>query len=207
MLQLFEEQFDIVNNICINLIFIRILEDLNRSDSDNKPTEIREITNDTDKESQNFENSGNLDEEVTIESLAASENNVSKSNKPDNPESPRTTVEMDVTQEKTPDLAGLLTWLRNDPPLSPERLANLCIEHSDFETALRVIQPSAKREGFATVPDVTWDNVGSLRDIREELQMAILVRTLLADRIRMILYKCGKCKIFPSCFFILFIIV
>lgn len=152
----------------------RILEDLNRSDSDNKPTEIREITNDTDKESQNFENSGNLDEEVTIESLAASENNVSKSNKPDNPESPRTTVEMDVTQEKTPDLAGLLTWLRNDPPLSPERLANLCIEHSDFETALRVIQPSAKREGFATVPDVTWDNVGSLRDIREELQMAIL---------------------------------
>ncbi|OAD57159.1 Nuclear valosin-containing protein-like [Eufriesea mexicana] len=75
---------------------------------------------------------------------------------------------------KSPDLTGLLTWLRNDPPLPSERLSNLCIEHSDFETALRIIQPSAKREGFATVPDVTWDDVGSLRDIREELQMAIL---------------------------------
>ncbi|XP_076234695.1 nuclear valosin-containing protein-like smid isoform X2 [Calliopsis andreniformis] len=151
----------------------RILEDLNRSESDNKSTEIQDI-NEIEKESQNFQNSGNLDEEVTIESSTSNENNVSKTNKTSNPESPRNTVEMDVTQEKSTDLAGLLTWLRNDPPLSPERLANLCIEHSDFETALRVIQPSAKREGFATVPDVTWDDVGSLRDIREELQMAIL---------------------------------
>lgn len=38
-----------------------------------------------------------------------------------------------------------------------------------------MVQPSAKREGFATVPDVTWDDIGALKDIREELQMAILV--------------------------------
>ena len=37
------------------------------------------------------------------------------------------------------------------------------------------MQPSAKREGFATVPDVTWDDVGALEDIREELSLAILV--------------------------------
>lgn len=90
---------------------------------------------------------------------------------------------MDVQENsKSPDLAGLLTWLRNDPPVPSERLANLCIEHSDFETALRITQPSAKREGFATVPDVTWDDVGSLRDIREELQMAILVSTFICVR-------------------------
>jgi len=82
---------------------------------------------------------------------------------------------MDIIQEHLSDLSSLLGWLRSEPPLSPERLSILCIEHNDFEIALRVVQPSAKREGFATVPDVTWDDVGSLQDIRQELQMAILV--------------------------------
>ena len=41
--------------------------------------------------------------------------------------------------------------------------------------ALTKVQPSAKREGFATVPGVTWDDIGALQDIRQELQMAILV--------------------------------
>lgn len=45
----------------------------------------------------------------------------------------------------------------------------------DFRESLARVQPSAKREGFATVPDVTWDDVGALQDIREELTMAILV--------------------------------
>ncbi|KAG7214379.1 hypothetical protein INR49_023090 [Caranx melampygus] len=45
---------------------------------------------------------------------------------------------------------------------------------SDFQASLASVQPSAKREGFATVPDVTWENVGALQDIREELTMAIL---------------------------------
>ncbi|XP_053974269.1 nuclear valosin-containing protein-like isoform X1 [Hylaeus volcanicus] len=153
----------------------RILEDLNRSEPDSKSVETRDVSSDTEKETQNFENSGNLVEEVTVESPTSEQNNVSKIDKPSNPESPQATVEMDVQEiSKSPDLAGLLTWLRNDPPIPSERLTNLRIEHSDFETALRVIQPSAKREGFATVPDVTWDDVGSLRDIREELQMAIL---------------------------------
>ena len=37
------------------------------------------------------------------------------------------------------------------------------------------MQPSAKREGFATIPDVTWEDIGALEDIREELTMAIIV--------------------------------
>ncbi|XP_017794673.1 PREDICTED: nuclear valosin-containing protein-like [Habropoda laboriosa] len=154
----------------------RILEDLNRSVQDNKSSEITKANTDAEKEIQSFENSDNLVEEVTIEPSTSDQNNVPKLNKTSNPESPQATLEMDIIQEnsRSPDLTGLLTWLRNDPPLPSERLSNLCIEHSDFETALRIIQPSAKREGFATVPDVTWDDIGSLRDIREELQMAIL---------------------------------
>ena len=42
--------------------------------------------------------------------------------------------------------------------------------------ALKSVQPSSKREGFATVPDVTFDDIGALKDVREELSMAILVR-------------------------------
>ena len=44
-----------------------------------------------------------------------------------------------------------------------------------WQAALLTVQPSAKREGFATIPDVTWEDVGALKDVREELTMAILV--------------------------------
>mmetsp|Transcript_7423 Transcript_7423/g.12481 ORF Transcript_7423/g.12481 Transcript_7423/m.12481 type:complete len:825 (-) Transcript_7423:114-2588(-) len=40
---------------------------------------------------------------------------------------------------------------------------------ADFLQAAKNIQPSAKREGFAVVPDVTWSDVGALSSVREEL--------------------------------------
>jgi ribosome biogenesis ATPase len=73
-------------------------------------------------------------------------------------------------------LLELIAWLHDTQrPLSDQQLNELHVELDDFKQALKCVQPSAKREGFATVPDVTWDDVGSLRDIREELQMTILV--------------------------------
>lgn len=36
------------------------------------------------------------------------------------------------------------------------------------------VQPSAKREGFATIPDVTWDNVGALSHLRKEMEEHIV---------------------------------
>lgn len=48
------------------------------------------------------------------------------------------------------------------------------IDMCDFLKALGTIQPSALREGFATRPDVSWENVGSLEAVREELMMAIV---------------------------------
>ena len=59
-------------------------------------------------------------------------------------------------------------------PLTESQLAPLCITSSDFRAALSEVQPSSKREGFATVPDVTWSDIGALHGIREELQMAIV---------------------------------
>ncbi|XP_023603844.1 nuclear valosin-containing protein-like isoform X1 [Myotis lucifugus] len=72
------------------------------------------------------------------------------------------------------ELQSLLRLLRNRDPLSEEQLQGLCIEMNDFIVALSSVQPSAKREGFVTVPNVTWADVGALEDIREELTMAIL---------------------------------
>lgn len=147
-----------------------MFEDLNKSKQAEKLPEITETDKQFDKEGQIIENSKTLDTNVTTETSTTIE---TSTDLPKNASSE--TTEMDVTQEHIPDFSNLLTWLHNEPPLSQERLSTLCIEQSDFEAALRVVQPSAKREGFATVPDVTWDDVGSLQDIRQELQMAILV--------------------------------
>ncbi|XP_063902517.1 uncharacterized protein LOC135122244 [Zophobas morio] len=59
-------------------------------------------------------------------------------------------------------------------PLNVRELSLLYINMDDFLLALSKVQPSARREGFATIPDVTWDNIGALKDIREELKMNIL---------------------------------
>lgn len=67
-----------------------------------------------------------------------------------------------------------ISLLKEVPPLDDAQLKNLCVDVQDFEEALKLVQPSAKREGFVTVPDVTWDDVGALTSIREALQIAIL---------------------------------
>lgn len=73
------------------------------------------------------------------------------------------------------ELQRLLELLKEPEPLGEDQLQKLCIEMNDFIVALSSVQPSAKREGFVTVPDVTWADIGALEDIREELTMAILV--------------------------------
>ena len=59
--------------------------------------------------------------------------------------------------------------------LTEEQLSPLTITNTDFLVAVPKIQPSSKREGFATVPDVTWDAIGALQSIRQELQMSIVL--------------------------------
>jgi len=59
--------------------------------------------------------------------------------------------------------------------LTESQLSPLTITNTDFLVAIPKIQPSSKREGFATVPDVTWDAIGALQSIRQELQMSIVL--------------------------------
>jgi len=59
-------------------------------------------------------------------------------------------------------------------PLSAAQLEPLFVTMDDFLAAVPHVQPSSKREGFATVPDVSWDNIGALQSIREELTLSVL---------------------------------
>lgn len=71
--------------------------------------------------------------------------------------------------------SSIVHFLRAHPdPLTEAQLAPLCITYADFLLALQQVQPSSKREGFATVPDVTWADIGALHATREELHMAIV---------------------------------
>ncbi|NWH19862.1 NVL protein, partial [Grus americana] len=81
---------------------------------------------------------------------------------------------MGVGTDNLDELQRLLDLLKKQDPLPEEQLQQLCIEMNDFIVALSSVQPSAKREGFVTIPDVTWADIGALEDIREELTMAIL---------------------------------
>lgn len=70
---------------------------------------------------------------------------------------------------------SISAFLQSHPtPLTPEQLEPLVITNDDFLIALTKVQPSAKREGFATVPDVSWDKIGALTYVRDELRMAVV---------------------------------
>ncbi|PSP55549.1 AAA family ATPase [Halobacteriales archaeon QS_1_67_19] len=52
-------------------------------------------------------------------------------------------------------------------------LDSLKVTERDFKEALKGIEPSALREVFVEVPDVTWDQVGGLEDTNERLRETI----------------------------------
>ncbi|GMS83515.1 hypothetical protein PENTCL1PPCAC_5690, partial [Pristionchus entomophagus] len=81
-----------------------------------------------------------------------------------------------LTKEQTKEeLDKVLGWLSSeDDPSSLADQGGLLVGLDDFHRALLNVQPSAKREGFATVPDVSWDDIGALKRIREELEWSIL---------------------------------
>lgn len=70
---------------------------------------------------------------------------------------------------------SFLSILESNPTtLTNEELEPLCINYDDFCSAVKKVQPSSKREGFATVPGVTWDDIGALATVRDELRMAVV---------------------------------
>ncbi|KAG9441551.1 hypothetical protein H6P81_017405 [Aristolochia fimbriata] len=61
-------------------------------------------------------------------------------------------------------------------PWSPEEMERLSITMADFEEATKVVQPALRREGFSTIPNVKWDDVGGLNLLRQEFDRYIVRR-------------------------------
>ncbi|MDH3314009.1 MAG: CDC48 family AAA ATPase [Nitrosopumilus sp.] len=55
----------------------------------------------------------------------------------------------------------------------PETLDKLIVNNDDFLKALIEVTPSGMREVFIENPDVKWDDVGGLEDVKRELQEAV----------------------------------
>lgn len=79
--------------------------------------------------------------------------------------------DLDSTSLISDDLDNVMA---SHQPLTQEQLDPLCISMEDFKQAVKKVQPSAKREGFATIPDVTWKDVGALESVRLELELNIV---------------------------------
>ena len=57
--------------------------------------------------------------------------------------------------------------------IDAEVLESLSVTAEDFKEAIKGIEPSALREVFVEVPDVTWEHVGGLEDTKERLRETI----------------------------------
>ena len=57
--------------------------------------------------------------------------------------------------------------------LPPETLDKLIVNHDDFTKALIEVTPSGMREVFIENPDIKWEEVGGLEDVKKELQEAV----------------------------------
>jgi transitional endoplasmic reticulum ATPase len=60
-----------------------------------------------------------------------------------------------------------------DKPIPVEILEKMEVTMDDFKNAQRGIEPSAMREFFVEVPKVTWDDVGGLEDVKQNLRESV----------------------------------
>ncbi|WOL16925.1 hypothetical protein Cni_G25713 [Canna indica] len=65
-------------------------------------------------------------------------------------------------------------WWRQ--PWAEEEIESLSITMVDFEEAVKMVQPSSRREGFSSIPNVTWEDVGGLTSLRKEFDRYIVQR-------------------------------
>jgi transitional endoplasmic reticulum ATPase len=60
-----------------------------------------------------------------------------------------------------------------DEKIPPETLDKLIVNGEDYQKALIEVTPSGMREVFIENPDVKWDEVGGLAEVKRELQEAV----------------------------------
>jgi len=58
-------------------------------------------------------------------------------------------------------------------PIPPEKLKKLKVTKADFMDALRLVHPTLMREVFVEVPEVRWEDIGGLEDVKQQLKEAV----------------------------------
>lgn len=58
--------------------------------------------------------------------------------------------------------------------IDSEIISNMYITQANFRKALNIIEPSSMREIIVEIPNVTWEDIGGLEDVKQELQELIL---------------------------------
>jgi ribosome biogenesis ATPase len=79
-----------------------------------------------------------------------------------------------ITSDVVRSVRRLVRRVKDKTISEPEGFEQTNIKMEAFLEVLPNIQPSSKREGFATIPDTTWADIGALENVREELEMAIV---------------------------------
>lgn len=152
-------------------------KDSSQTEKDKKQSESSTGGNSTQDLTVNAPNNkGDNSDNANNSSEVVSCGNVSESLKQDIASGQKTNI------DKNLQLEYLLHLLKNQPPLSGDQLQGMAISMQDFQESIKHVQPSAKREGFATIPDVTWEDIGALKEVREDLQLAILAPVRYADQ-------------------------
>ena len=63
--------------------------------------------------------------------------------------------------------------LNENEDIPEEVLKELKVTKKDFDEALKVVRPSAMREILVETPNVSWDDVGGLEKVKQELKEAV----------------------------------
>jgi len=66
-----------------------------------------------------------------------------------------------------------ISSLKEDEPIPKELLEKLKVKREDFDYALRMVQPSAMREVLIEIPNVKWEDVGGLEEVKQSLREAV----------------------------------
>lgn len=78
---------------------------------------------------------------------------------------------MTVLRRILPDLK--LKGIEEGDQIPEEILARLMVTQKDFQEALKVVRPSAMREVLVETPDVRWNDIGGLEEVKERLKEAV----------------------------------
>jgi len=60
-----------------------------------------------------------------------------------------------------------------DEEVPLEILQKIDVKNEDFFNALKTVEPSALREVFVEIPNVTWEDIGGLTEVKKEMQIAV----------------------------------